>query len=109
MGKGMDINRVGGTAPGLYLLGYFLGVRGSEHASVDGIFKVVWKGVEKMRYGVRQTHGSEDARAKKGVAAQSIEQRILRAWNIRMDPLKVGKLLDGKFAHRPFFAFANPF
>ena len=75
----MDVDGVGETTPGLNLLGDLLSVGGSEDASDASVFEGVGQGIQKLRHGIRQTNGSENARAEKRVSAEGVEEGVVRA------------------------------
>jgi hypothetical protein len=56
VGDGVDIDGVGLTAPGLDLLGNFLGVGCGENAGDTSVFEGVWERVQEMVDSVRETH-----------------------------------------------------
>jgi hypothetical protein len=63
---------------------------------------------EQSRYGIGETHGSKDTGSKQGIAAEGVEERVVGARDIGVNPLNVRELLDCKLADRTFVAFANP-
>jgi hypothetical protein len=78
----VNVDGVGRAAPGLELLGHFLGVRGGEHAHLGGVFKRVGKMVEQCRHSIGETDGGEDAGSQKRVATEGVEKRVVRAGDI---------------------------
>jgi hypothetical protein len=58
---------------------------------------------------VREANRGEDAGSEEGVAAEGVEQGVVWARDVRVDPLDIGELLNSEFADRSFVAFANPF
>jgi hypothetical protein len=104
----VDADGVGEATPSLKLLGDLLGVGWSEYASDASVFERVRQGVQKLRHGIKQTNGREDARAKEGISAESVEECVFGAGNVRVYPLDVRQLFYGEFADRSFFALSNP-
>ena len=82
VGKGVYVNGVGRAAPGLELLGDFLGVWGSEHAHLWGVFEGVGEVVEQVRHSIGETDRSENAGAQKGVSTKGVEKRVVRAGDV---------------------------
>jgi hypothetical protein len=78
----VDIDGVGEATPSLKLLGDLLGVGWSEYASDASVFERVRQGIQKLRHGIRQTNGREDAGAEKRVSAESVEEGVVRAGDV---------------------------
>ena len=78
----MDVYGVGEMTPSLYLLSDLLGVGRGEYTRDASVFKGVRQGVQKLRHGIRQTNGREDAGAEKGVSAESVEKGVVWAGNV---------------------------
>jgi hypothetical protein len=64
VGDGVNINGVSEAAPGLNLLGDFLGVRRCKDTSSASVTERVGHEVKEMRYSVRKADRCEHARAK---------------------------------------------
>ena len=61
-----------------------------------------------MGYGVGQAGGCKDAGAEERVAREGVEERVVWAFDVGVDPLKVGELFDGERADGPFLALSYP-
>ena len=82
MGDLVCVNRVGGAAPSLHLLGDAMGVWGGEHAHLWGVFEGVGEMIEQVRYSIGETDRSENAGAQKGVSTKGVEERVVRAGDV---------------------------
>ena len=90
----MSVNWVGGTAPGLNLLGDFLGVWGGEHAELGRVTEVFGEVVQKGGDSLRDTNGGQNAGAEKGVAAESVVERVLGARDVGVYPGEIRQLFQ---------------
>ena len=88
MGEGVNVDGVGEMTPGLDLLGDFLGVGRGKHAGEASVLEGIRQRIQKLRDGVRQTNRRKDARTEEGVAAESVEERVFRAGDVGVDPLR---------------------
>ncbi len=82
----MNVDGVSRAAPGLELLGQFLGVGGGEHAHLGGVFERVGEMIEQMRHSIGETDRSEDTRAQKRVTAKGVEKCIVGAGDVGVNP-----------------------
>jgi hypothetical protein len=82
----VGINWVCGAAPGLDLLSEALCVWGRENTDFGSVAEGIRQVVQKSSDGLCDTDGCKNAGAKEGVAAETIIERVLRAWDIRMYP-----------------------
>jgi hypothetical protein len=73
VGKGVYVYWVGRAAPGLELLGHFLGVGGGEHAHLGSVSERVGEMIKQMRHSIGEADRSEDTGAQKGVTAKGVE------------------------------------
>jgi hypothetical protein len=68
VGDRVNVNWVSGAAPGLNLLGDFLGVRRCKDTSSASVTERVGQEVKEMRYSVRKADRCEHAKAKEWVS-----------------------------------------
>ncbi len=108
MGKRVNVDGVSRAAPGLELLGHFLGVGEGEDAHFGSVLERVGEMIEQMGHSIGETDKSEDTGAQKRVAAKGVEKRVVEAGDVGVDPGNIGELLDCKLANRTFLAFSYP-
>jgi hypothetical protein len=109
VGERVDIDRVGGASPGLGLLRYFLGVGRGEHAGGAGISER--SGTDSRRLDTasridRQGRAHEGRVDGSGLKHQ---RGNFGARDVRINPLNIGQLFDGKFTDGSFFTLVGPF
>ena len=90
------------------LLGNALRVERGKNADFGGGAKSGGKIVEQVGYGVGQAGRCEDAGAEERVAREGVKERVVRAFDVGVDPLKVGELFDGARTDGPFLALSYP-
>ena len=104
----MYVNGVGRAAPGLELLGDFLGVGWSEDANDAGVFEGIGEVVQKSGDSIGEANRGEDTGAEKGVAAESVVERVLGTGDGGVYPGEVRQLFKGEGGDWAFVAFAYP-
>jgi hypothetical protein len=84
-------------------------MRWGKNTELGGGAERRWEIVEESRDSVGKTGGSENAGAKKRVTGESVEQGVVGAFDVGVDPVDVRELFDGESANRALFTMSYPF
>ena len=92
----------------MHLLGDAMGVWGGEHAELGRVTEVFGEVVQKSGDSLRDANGGQNAGAEKGVAAESVVERVLGTGDVGVYPGEVRQLFKGEGGDWAFVAFAYP-